>query len=678
MKSKMALAPAFPTIATPFPPPATPFLASNLTPPFPTNAFWENYVLNAGNASEMISPYMVQMNKASVAFGFPLRTVSSSLVVQAFITDLILSVAESLPAPNIRKYDKLSVTYNWGTGLIVPLVRGSPYVTFLFDGVTPRFNSIHAVINFSSNAESTKYRIEFNNGQTWLIYASSAINLSTPVNVAAGASFNGSEPFSGVIRAALLPVDQPLSEATLDYFSETYPTGCDISIEESQISYSWQSESTGTLSPSELLILTLPVHRWFVELTVNSSDAPGDLSPTSLSYETIDGLATGVVGTSWVIRTNVTSIGWYSSSGISDPDELAALQSAVRMDIASLAPILNIPSTYTFGKVASRAARLALIAEEVGLPELTPAVADYLEEYLTMWFNGTYPGNSFLYNDRWGAIISLSGASDPNADYGLGMMNDHHYHYGYFLYASAVLTKLNPAWGDTYKPQIYSLLRDFMTADPTDPYFTELRNFDPYVLHSWASGLFEFTAGRNQESTSEAVNAYYAASLVGLAFNDSSLVTLGSTLARFESHTANVLWFIGENSTLYDPVFTAENRVVGVLWSNMRDSNLWFAPAADRTLRLGIQVLPITPYTEVLYRNLNFVRQFVTWALESPVDTTDQWNGFVWALQALYDSSGALANIESLTAFDEGNSKSNLLWWVFTRTANNGSLESVL
>ena len=47
-----------------------------------------------------------------------------------------------------------------------------------------------------------------------------------------------------------------------------------------------------------------------------------------------------------------------------------------------------------------------------------------------------------------------------------------------------------------------------------------LRNFELYKLHYWAAGLTVFEHGRNQESTSEAVAAYYYAALVGLAYGE--------------------------------------------------------------------------------------------------------------------------------------------------------------
>jgi endo-1,3(4)-beta-glucanase len=237
-----------------------------------------------------------------------------------------------------------------------------------------------------------------------------------------------------------------------------------------------------------------------------------------------------------------------------------------------------------------------------------------------------------------------------------------------FLFAGAVLAKLDPQWGQQYKPHLYALIADYMSLNGSK-FFPRLRCFDAFVLHSWASGLVEFADGRNQESTSEAIHAYYAAALAGLAYKDRSLVDTGLTLAALESHSAQSLWHIPRGSVLYDPEFVDENRVVSVLWSTKRDSGLWFAGAERRDCRLGIQVLPITPVTEFIFTDKHFARELVNWAMPSLTrsDVTDGWRGFVYALQAIYEPQEALSKILRLNEHDDGNTLSNLLWWIYTR-----------
>ncbi|MCI57921.1 beta-glucan-binding protein, partial [Trifolium medium] len=64
-------------------------------------------------------------------------------------------------------------------------------------------------------------------------------------------------------------------------------------------------------------------------------------------------------------------------------------------------------------------------------------------------------------------------------------------------------------------------MEDFMNLSTcANPNYTRLRCFDLYKLHSWAGGLIEFADGRYQKGTSEAINAYYSATLIGLAYGD--------------------------------------------------------------------------------------------------------------------------------------------------------------
>ncbi|WVY99038.1 hypothetical protein V8G54_031189 [Vigna mungo] len=100
--------------------------------------------------------------------------------------------------------------------------------------------------------------------------------------------------------------------------------------------------------------------------------------------------------------------------------------------------------------------------------------------------------------------------------------------------------------GRKYKPQAYSLVADFRNLGRrSDSNYMRLRCFDLYKLHSWAGWLTEFADGRNQESTSEAVNAYFSAALMGLAYGDTQLIATGSTLAALEIHSAQ-MWRIWE------------------------------------------------------------------------------------------------------------------------------------
>ena len=269
-----------------------------------------------------------------------------------------------------------------------------------------------------------------------------------------------------------------------------------------------------------------------------------------------------------------------------------------------------------------------------------------------------------------GWTLNKQGSQDSCANFGFEIYNNHHYHIGYFLYGIAVLAKVDPVWGSKYKPQAYSLMENFMTLGRGEnAKYTRLRCFDLWKLHSWARGLTEFADGRNQESTSEAVNAYYSAALMGLSYGDRYLVSTGSLLLAMEIHASQTWWHVKDDSVLYSKDFTSENRVVGVLWANKRDGALWFAPPESKECRLGIQVLPLSPITEALFSDVGFVKQLVDWTLPAleREGVGEGWKGFVYALEGVYNKHIALEKIRSLKGHDDGNSLSNLLWWIHSR-----------
>ncbi|XP_042500265.1 probable endo-1,3(4)-beta-glucanase ARB_01444 [Macadamia integrifolia] len=630
-----------------------------LSSPLPTNSFFQNFVLKNGDQPEYIHPYLIKSSSSALSLCYPSRFANSAFIYQTFNQDLIISATQNTNTHEnhiISSFSDLSVTLDV-PNLRFYLVRGSPFVTCAVNSPTPLFiSTIHAVLSFTPNSSHTKHIICLNNNQTWVCYSSSPIKLNH-----SSISLITSDRFSGIIRFAVLPDSDPRYERILDRFSACYPTSGDaVFTQPFHLEYKWEKKGWG-----DLLMLAHPLH-----LKLLSVDDGGVTVLEELKYRSADGELVGVVGDSWVLKPHPVSVTWHSVNGIDEgcfPEIVSALCRDV--DRLNSSPVTT-NSSYFYGKAIARAARLALIAEEVSFSEVIPAIRKFLKDSTEPWLDGNFNGNGFLYDPKWGGIVTKQGSLDSGADFGFGVFNDHHYHLGYFLYAIAVLAKIDPAWGRKYRPHAYSLMADFMTLGKlSNSRFTRLRCFDLWKLHSWAGGLTEFADGRNQESTSEAVNAYYSAALMGLSYGDTHLVAIGSTLAAMEIQSAQTWWHVREGENMYEDEFSRENRVVGVLWSNKRDSALWFAPPEWRECRLGIQVLPLLPITEVLFSDVGFVRELVRWTLPAlgREGVTEGWRGFVYALEGMYDRYGALEKMRSLNEFDDGNSLSNLLWWVHSR-----------
>jgi endo-1,3(4)-beta-glucanase len=127
-----------------------------------------------------------------------------------------MSTASSLSGKThkISSFNDLSVTLDLpSSNLRFFLVRGSPFLTFSVTQPTHlSITTIHAITYFGSNNSLKEHTIKFNNGQTWILYASSPIRLSQRLSEISYVSF------SGIIRIALLPGSNPKIKDVLDRF----------------------------------------------------------------------------------------------------------------------------------------------------------------------------------------------------------------------------------------------------------------------------------------------------------------------------------------------------------------------------------------------------------------------------------------------------------------------------
>ncbi|OAP17910.1 hypothetical protein AXX17_AT1G19200 [Arabidopsis thaliana] len=623
------------------PDPSRFFSPDLLSNPLPTNSFFQNFTLKNGDQAEYFHPYLIKSVDSSLCISYPSLFHNSDFFYEVFTADIIISGSNG-PGPRSRKthiissFSDLVVTLDFpSSNLRFFLVRGSP-------------------------SSSTKWSDKLTNNQRWLIYASSPIDLTKHGD----SSIHCRGGFTGIVRITVLPGSNPGYESTLDRFSSCYPVSGDADFTKPfTLKYMWEKRGSG-----DLLMLAHPLHLKLLARDASSLFQQSTLllvcpdrgctnsSVTVLDhfrYKSIDGDLVGVVGDSWVLKPDSVSVTWHSMKGVKK-DSYKEIISALGKDVNGLNSSAEVTSSsYFYGKLIARAARFALIAEEVCYLDVIPKIVTYLKNMIEPWLDGSFKPNGFLYDPKWGGLITKQGSKDSQADFGFGIYNDHHYHIGYFLYAIAVLAKFDPLWGERYRAQAYSLLADFMTFGRKDDNnsnssYPRLRNFDLFKLHSWAGGLTEFWDGRNQESTSEAVNAYYSAALLGLAYGDKHLVETASTIMTLEIHAAKMWWQVKKGEALYPKDFTAENRVVGVLWSTKRDSSLWFGPKEWKEL---------------------FVKQLVNWTLPALQrnGVGEGWKGFLYALESLYDKDGAIKKIKRLNMYDDGNSLSNLLWWVHSR-----------
>jgi endo-1,3(4)-beta-glucanase len=560
---------------------------TTLTGPIPTNAWFENFLLGTGQQPINIFPYMVKVTTQGLDFCVPQANTSfPNAVLATMLQNFSLRATATSTAQKLTAFTDLGATLTWtlpGGSMAATIVRGAAYVTMNYSGVTPVVNTQNAILTMNGTAvgstgtfTGTKFKVTLNNGQTWILYTSASVTLtlSTANTLTAGAAF------TGTFRMALLPTGA--TEATLDSSATRIHTGgtVDYTIASNTATevYTWSSTGTGTL-----LTYALPHHQdWLSSPSY----------PTGFTLSTLRGSARAVLGYSWSLAIPLPTTSWNNANPI-DASRLSAVTTALASD-KTFVP--QVSDTYFGGKQLAKAARLALIADQVGDTTARNTLLNNLKAVINQYLAGNL-STSLRYDTMWKGIVSAAGLTNQDSDFGNGRYNDHNFHYGYVIYAAAVIAKFDGAWLTTYQTTINDLVRDIANPSATDTWFTPMRCFDWYEGHSWAAGTFEFGDNRNQESTSEAVNAWYGLHLWGVASSQTQLTELGRLLLAQEAATAKRYWQIKQSDTIYPEPFN-DHGVVGILWSNKVDYATWFGAQAEYIF--GIQMLPTIPATELL------------------------------------------------------------------------------
>ncbi len=231
------------------------------------------------------------------------------------------------------------------------------------------------------------------------------------------------------------------------------------------------------------------------------------------------------------------------------------------------------------------------LADQLGVTDVATDLRTKLTTELETWFDpkrcATQTTKCFVYDDQIKSIIG------QEASFGSDELNDHHFHYGYLIYAAAVVSANDSALADKIAPVVDLVVADIASAQASAA-FPQYRNFDPYAGRSWASGSSPFADGNNQESSSEAVNAWNALALWEQVRGNTDLQTQASWMMSIEANAAKLYW---TNTDLSEfPAFT--HKIAALNWGGKRDYATWFS--AEPGAMLGIQLIPMGSYSTYL------------------------------------------------------------------------------
>ncbi|KAI9885211.1 MAG: hypothetical protein M1823_002983 [Watsoniomyces obsoletus] len=642
--------------------------------PIPTNKFYANFFLGRQNQSTWTHPYSVSWSQGSgnaqswglsvshadadqKAFGEgdPARYYINPLGNQS----VILSAAElgnttALSLDNLTEFSaNISFLPQPGgaPAITFPVVQGMGFFTGQYRGARPViqssifFRTVNRVPEFDRPG-LVKYRILLEDGKTWLLYASSNEGGDINFQMQSNSRMEATAPLNGVIQVAKLPVGSS-DESPYDAAAGVYAVGATLSgsTNGNAGSYTLRWTKAGIDTNSRpLLMFALPHH-------VESFDSPTNGGRTLLQLQTTTkGAATAVLGDAWTMVENnlPVEIGFAPWS----PDRTGPLElSPKAVDVINGVAVnetdqdvdaqSDLDSMYFSGKALGKFAQLVYTVNDLAKnPSLAQAGLEKLKGAFARFANNQQK-NPLVYETAWKGVVSSAAftTGDPNADFGNSLYNDHHFHYGYFIFTAAVIGYLDPSWLAANRDWVNMLLRDAANPSDQDPYFPVSRAFDWYHGHSWAKGLFESADGKDEESSSEDAFFAYAVKMWGRTLGDAAIEGRGNLMLAVLARTLRNYFLMESNNRNHPPNFIG-NKVTGILFENKVDHTTYFGTNIEYIQ--GIHMLPINP-SSAYTRPKNFVaEEWATFFDQGRVDAIGGgWRGILYANLALIDPAAS-------------------------------------
>jgi len=477
----------------------------------------------------------------------------------------------------------------------------------------------------------------------------------------------------GFVAAAPLPDERPETLALLT--RHAYAFVADTRVDwrydrpASQVLTTFTTRTTVMEGPDNGPLQALYPHQWF-----NNPAVAERLGP---AYDSVRGPLKLLAGANFTTTSGYGGFVPHWPSLKSGPrlDELADL---LKTDVRKRRDLIPDKenkdnwrvSAYWQGKGLTRVTQLAAVAEQQGDLAARDLLLAQVRERMAFWFSGQGDRSYFQLDKGLGTVVT-----HPEEFFAIAQMNDHHFHYGYWIRAAAEIALRDPAWAakEQWGGMVDLLVADIATAERGRADFPFLRNFDPYEGHSWASGIGLGAWGNNQESSSEAVNAWAGLILWGEVTGNAALRDLGVYLYSTEVSAIDHYWFDLHRIVLPPEYKSAE---VSMVFGGKYAHNTWWT---DEPRQIhGINLLPIAPYATYLGRDAAFIRRNLgAMAAETVAykargkfppepPPADIWQDIFAKYLALADPAAALAQWDRYGGVELGDTRTHTLHWMLS------------
>ena len=469
----------------------------------------------------------------------------------------------------------------------------------------------------------------------------------------------------GYLAAAGLPDESGATQALMLKHAYAQVTDTRVTWSVDRASGRVETVFSATTQPLEggesATLLGLYPHHWHGNASVE-----GRLGP---AYDTVRGPVRLLAGNRFTTTARYTGFVPYWPALPESTPRLGELREAMKSDLRNAHRMLlqGGEGPYWQGKGLLRLVKMLDVCEQQGDREGTDRLLGLLKKRVEEWFSGTDRRRYFHWDQAMGTVVGY-----PEEYFSVVQMNDHHFHYGYWIRAMAEIALRDPEWAarGRWGDMVDLLVRDIATAERGRADFPFLRNFDPYEGHSWASGIGLGEWGNNQESSSEALNAWTGLVLWGEVNGDAALRDLGTWLLVTETEAVRHYWF-----DLHRIVFAPEYRNVDVsmVFGGKYAHNTWWIDEPRQIT--GINLLPITTVSTYFSSHPDYIRRNLAalkdeeqvWAARGKrFDPPDIWQDIFAKYQALADPTAALTAWNRWGAVESGDSRTHTLHFLLS------------
>lgn len=573
---------------------------------------------------------------------------------QPFEGDLTIGVAGLNAANvNVSGYTDWTVDLNFGP-ITTRLGRGMPFVYVTTNGANPTVTFAGQPTVFSNNGNILGVSIANNNyglfcpsGGTWSGIGGTVLTCNLPA---------GRDYFS----LALLPNQAALS--TYSQFAFSFPVN-------TQVSWSYNESSSQVITTYTVstqaqegtetgFLMALYPHQYTaLQGSINTSFT----YPSSRgTLEVLQGTSFTTVNTFHGILPFMPNTNNFSSSTLKSFVDSVANEA----NHFSASQSGGGTNTYDIGKDLARIAHLLPIAKVAGDTTALNSMQTSLQNELQNWFNGAANNQStnvFYYNSNWGTLIGYPAAFGSDV-----ALNDHHFHYGYWIHSSAILGLFNPTWiqSNNWGGMVNLLGRDIAAPVRNDGLFPFLRYFDVYAGHSWASGQSPFGDGENEESSSEAINAWTGLILFAVETGNTQLRDAAIWMYTLETNSVFDYWFNDGSVSTFPPGFSRVE--IANVFDGKGDTGTFFSGQVE--LEHGIEFLPFHGGSFYLGRDPAYCQRNISEILSIDGNAfaagSTNWPDLLEEYEAFFDPNTALSQFNNTSFVFDGDSKANEYYWI--------------